>query len=106
MIRPSEPANPLSGQCSVKCRWCKVSIFVASLGFGLVISAILALAALGFTLQAGMTNVVNHAYGDIPGHGPDGLWGLANLLFGALNRSCPRSLAQLPARSTSSANSW
>jgi branched-chain amino acid transport system permease protein/neutral amino acid transport system permease protein len=42
-----------------------VSIFVASLGFGLVISAILALAALGFTLQAGMTNVVNLAYGDM-----------------------------------------
>jgi len=42
-----------------------VSIFVASLGFGLVMSAILALAALGFTLQAGMTNVVNLAYGDM-----------------------------------------
>jgi branched-subunit amino acid ABC-type transport system permease component len=42
-----------------------MSIFVASLGFGLVISAILALAALGFTLQAGMTNVVNLAYGDM-----------------------------------------
>lgn len=42
-----------------------LSIFVASLGFGLVTSAILALAALGFTLQAGMTNVVNLAYGDM-----------------------------------------
>jgi branched-chain amino acid transport system permease protein/neutral amino acid transport system permease protein len=42
-----------------------MSIFVASLGFGLVTSAILALAALGFTLQAGMTNVVNLAYGDM-----------------------------------------
>lgn len=42
-----------------------VSIFVASLGFALVTSAILALASLGFTLQAGMTNVVNLAYGDV-----------------------------------------
>lgn len=42
-----------------------MSIFVASLGFGLVTAAILALAALGFTLQAGMTNVVNLAYGDM-----------------------------------------
>lgn len=41
-----------------------VSIFIASLAFGLVTSAIVALAALGFTLQAGMTNVVNLAYGD------------------------------------------
>jgi branched-subunit amino acid ABC-type transport system permease component len=42
-----------------------VTIFIASLGFGLVTAAILALAALGFTLQAGMTNVVNLAYGDM-----------------------------------------
>jgi branched-chain amino acid transport system permease protein/neutral amino acid transport system permease protein len=41
-----------------------MTIFVASLGFGVVTAAILALAALGFTLQAGMTNVVNLAYGD------------------------------------------
>lgn len=42
-----------------------MSLFDASLGFALVTSAILALAALGFTLQAGMTNVVNLAYGDM-----------------------------------------
>lgn len=41
-----------------------MALFVAALGFALVTSAILALAALGFTLQAGMTNVVNLAYGD------------------------------------------
>jgi branched-subunit amino acid ABC-type transport system permease component len=41
-----------------------LSLFDASLGFALVTSAILALASLGFTLQAGMTNVVNLAYGD------------------------------------------
>jgi branched-subunit amino acid ABC-type transport system permease component len=41
-----------------------LALFDASLGFALVTSAILALAALGFTLQAGMTNVVNLAYGD------------------------------------------
>ncbi|MGH8959640.1 MAG: branched-chain amino acid ABC transporter permease [Jatrophihabitantaceae bacterium] len=40
-----------------------MSIFVAALAFGVVTAAILALAALGFTLQAGMTNVVNLAYG-------------------------------------------
>lgn len=42
-----------------------MSIFVASLAFGVVTAAILSLAALGFTLQAGMTNVVNLAYGDV-----------------------------------------
>lgn len=41
-----------------------MTLVVASLGFALVTAAILALAALGFTLQAGMTNVVNLAYGD------------------------------------------
>lgn len=41
-----------------------MTIFVASIGFGVVTAAILSLAALGFTLQAGMTNVVNLAYGD------------------------------------------
>lgn len=41
-----------------------MTIFVASVGFGVVTAAILSLAALGFTLQAGMTNVVNLAYGD------------------------------------------
>jgi branched-subunit amino acid ABC-type transport system permease component len=40
-----------------------LSIFVAAVSFGLVTAAILSLAALGFTLQAGMTNVVNLAYG-------------------------------------------
>jgi branched-chain amino acid transport system permease protein/neutral amino acid transport system permease protein len=41
------------------------SIFVPSIGFGLVTASILALAAVGFTLQFGVTNILNLAYGDI-----------------------------------------
>ena len=36
-----------------------------ALGFGLVTSAILALAAVGFTLQFGVSNIFNLAYGDV-----------------------------------------
>jgi branched-subunit amino acid ABC-type transport system permease component len=43
----------------------KVSIVVPAVGFGIVTSSILALAAVGFTLQAGITNVVNLAYGSM-----------------------------------------
>ena len=39
------------------------SIFVTSIGFGLVSAAVLALAAVGFTLQFAVTNVLNLAYG-------------------------------------------
>lgn len=42
-----------------------MSIFVSSVGFGLVTAAILSLGAVGFTLQFGVTNVLNIAYGDI-----------------------------------------
>jgi branched-subunit amino acid ABC-type transport system permease component len=35
-----------------------------SVGFGLVTASILALAAMGLTLQFGITNFVNFAYGD------------------------------------------
>jgi branched-chain amino acid transport system permease protein/neutral amino acid transport system permease protein len=42
-----------------------VSQFVASIGFGIVTAAILALAAVGFTLQFGVTNVLNLAYGGV-----------------------------------------
>ncbi len=42
-----------------------MSLFVASLGFGLVTASILAIAAVGFTLQFGVTNILNLAFGDI-----------------------------------------
>jgi branched-subunit amino acid ABC-type transport system permease component len=42
-----------------------VSQLVASIGFGIVTAAILALAAVGFTLQFGVTNVLNLAYGGV-----------------------------------------
>jgi branched-subunit amino acid ABC-type transport system permease component len=42
-----------------------VSILVASIGFGLVAAAVLALAAVGFTLQFAVTNVLNLAYGGV-----------------------------------------
>jgi branched-subunit amino acid ABC-type transport system permease component len=42
-----------------------VSVFVASLGFGLVTAAVLSLAAVGFTLQFAVTNVLNLAYGGV-----------------------------------------
>lgn len=38
--------------------------FTLSVGFGLVTASILALAAMGLTLQFGVTNFVNFAYGD------------------------------------------
>jgi branched-subunit amino acid ABC-type transport system permease component len=40
-------------------------LVVLSLGFGLVTASLLALAAVGFTLQFSVTNVLNLAYGDI-----------------------------------------
>jgi branched-subunit amino acid ABC-type transport system permease component len=42
-----------------------VSVFVASIGFGLVTAAVLSLAAVGFTLQFAVTNVLNLAYGGV-----------------------------------------
>lgn len=41
------------------------AILVPSIGFGLVTASILALAAVGFTLQFGVTNILNLAYGDV-----------------------------------------
>lgn len=38
---------------------------LASFGFGLITASILAIAAVGFTLQFGITNLLNLAYGDI-----------------------------------------
>jgi branched-subunit amino acid ABC-type transport system permease component len=42
-----------------------VTVFVASLGFGLVTASVLAIAAVGFTLQFGVTDVLNLAYGAV-----------------------------------------
>jgi branched-subunit amino acid ABC-type transport system permease component len=42
-----------------------MNLFVASLGFGLVTASILAVAAVGFTLQFGVTNILNLAFGDV-----------------------------------------
>jgi branched-subunit amino acid ABC-type transport system permease component len=41
------------------------SLFVQSIGFGLVTASILALASVGFTLQFGVSNILNLAYGDL-----------------------------------------
>jgi branched-chain amino acid transport system permease protein/neutral amino acid transport system permease protein len=42
-----------------------LSLFVAAFGFGLVSLAVIAIAAVGFTMQFGITNVINLAYGEI-----------------------------------------
>jgi branched-subunit amino acid ABC-type transport system permease component len=42
-----------------------VNIYVLSFGFGLITASILAIASVGFTLQFGVTNVLNLAYGDV-----------------------------------------
>lgn len=42
-----------------------MSLFLASLGFGLVTASVLAIAAVGFTLQFGVTDVLNLAYGAV-----------------------------------------
>jgi len=42
-----------------------VALFLASVGFGLVTASVLAIAAVGFTLQFGVTDVLNLAYGAI-----------------------------------------
>ena len=42
-----------------------MTLFLASVGFGLVTASVLAIAAVGFTLQFGVTDVLNLAYGAI-----------------------------------------
>jgi branched-chain amino acid transport system permease protein/neutral amino acid transport system permease protein len=42
-----------------------VTIFLASFGFGLVTASVLAIASIGFTLQFGVTDVLNLAYGAV-----------------------------------------
>jgi branched-subunit amino acid ABC-type transport system permease component len=41
------------------------NVLVPAIGFGLVTASILALAAVGFSLQFGVTNVLNLAFGDV-----------------------------------------
>src|SRR3989454_12311440 len=43
----------------------RMSIFVSAFGFGLVSTAVIAIAAVGFTMQFGITNLINLAYGGI-----------------------------------------
>src|SRR6185312_11328958 len=40
-------------------------LLVPTIGFGIVTASILALAAVGFTLQFGVTGVINFAFGDL-----------------------------------------
>jgi branched-chain amino acid transport system permease protein/neutral amino acid transport system permease protein len=42
-----------------------VDIFVAAFGFGLVSMSVIAIAAVGFTMQFGITNMINLAYGQV-----------------------------------------
>jgi branched-chain amino acid transport system permease protein/neutral amino acid transport system permease protein len=42
-----------------------MTVFLASVGFGLVTASVLAIAAVGFTLQFGVTDVLNLAYGGV-----------------------------------------
>ena len=42
-----------------------MSLFLASFGFGLVTAAVLAIAAVGFTMQFAVTDVLNLAYGAV-----------------------------------------
>jgi branched-subunit amino acid ABC-type transport system permease component len=42
-----------------------MNILIAAFGFGLVSMAVIALAAVGFTMQFGITNMINLAYGEV-----------------------------------------
>ena len=42
-----------------------MSILIAAFGFGLVSASVIALAAVGFTMQFGITNMINLAYGEV-----------------------------------------
>ncbi len=42
-----------------------MDLFVAAFGFGLVSMSVLAIAAVGFTMQFGITNMINLAYGEV-----------------------------------------
>ncbi|HEV2282139.1 MAG TPA: branched-chain amino acid ABC transporter permease [bacterium] len=42
-----------------------MSIYAAAFGFGLVSAAVISIAAVGFTMQFGITNLINLAYGEV-----------------------------------------
>ena len=42
-----------------------MNLFVAAFGFGLVSVSVIAIAAVGFTMQFGITNMINLAYGEV-----------------------------------------
>ena len=42
-----------------------MELYVAALGFGLVSASVIAIAAVGFTMQFGITNMINLAYGEV-----------------------------------------
>ena len=42
-----------------------MSLLIAAFGFGLVSMSVIALAAVGFTMQFGITNMINLAYGEV-----------------------------------------
>ena len=42
-----------------------MNLYVAALGFGLVSASVIAIAAVGFTMQFGITNMINLAYGEV-----------------------------------------
>jgi branched-subunit amino acid ABC-type transport system permease component len=42
-----------------------VELYVAALGFGLVSASVIAIAAVGFTMQFGIANMINLAYGEV-----------------------------------------
>ncbi len=42
-----------------------MSLFITAFGFGLVSMSVIAIAAVGFTMQFGITNMINLAYGEV-----------------------------------------
>ncbi len=42
-----------------------MDLFIAALGFGLVSMSVIAIAAVGFTMQFGITNMINLAYAQV-----------------------------------------
>ncbi|HEY8839057.1 MAG TPA: branched-chain amino acid ABC transporter permease, partial [Candidatus Dormibacteraeota bacterium] len=42
-----------------------MELYVAALGFGLISVSVIAIAAVGFTMQFGITNMINLAYGEV-----------------------------------------
>jgi len=56
-----------------------VSIFLASVGFGLLTAAVLAIAAVGFTLQFAVTNVLNLAFAAVMTAGAFTAYGINKL---------------------------